>query len=372
MFEGFRNFSILILDFAIIWFFVSIFRIGNPNSRISAKRQVKWSAGLFVLCLIASIVFSQLIYKDYGLSSQLSLTEVIAARKAETEAKVAEGNKRKEQVAVAQKEAEAKLAAEASLCGVGKTIAVSSSYDLRVAPKENADRIINQKATDIIKTIQYHTVDNSTTLKVLACSAEWTQVQITETSWLTDVSGWVPTEILRKIDKTPDGIRVYVDSDIDWDDDTDMFKEKIITMINKISRETAGCNKINTSSLAKSTSRSKPNDPVFFITCGEGSSAFNVWFRPTDVGTNMTATPPIEQGNAVIACEQAAKRQATHPSTVDFSRFLDVSYSARPDGRVALTSSFSAKNSFNLELKYKIRCLFDGNKMIEATINEAQ
>ncbi|MCX8999564.1 hypothetical protein NOF55_20880 [Rhizobiaceae bacterium BDR2-2] len=397
MFENLMMTSAFAWAGAGIWLVISVLRIVIPKWRRSAIRQAKWSSGLFVLTFVAAIVFNQMIYRDYGLSSSESLAEARAARKVEAEAKVVEENRKKEQAEIAQKEAEAKAAvertrllaeadqqtklrkeaeelaaAEAKRCGIGTIVAVSSSYKLRKNPRETSDKIVNQKATEALRKTHYHQIDNSTSVKIMGCSAEWTQVQIAEPSWLTDVSGWVPSKVLRRIETSSDGARVYVESDVYWDNDTSKFKKQIVTMINKISRENAGCKQIDPGTVAKSTSRSKPNEPVFFVTCGEGSNAFNVWFRPTDITTTMTATPPIRQGDATLACEQAAKAKATHPSTVDFSRFLDVAYSARPDGRVSLTSSFLAKNSFNLELKFNIRCLFDGNTMIEATVSEAR
>ena len=100
---------------------------------------------------------------------------------------------------------------------------------------------------------------------------------------------------------------------------------------------------------------------------------FNVWFRPdevTDQSHSFAAIKPIDRTVAVNSCEAAAKNAATHPSTVDFSRIMDLGYAALPSGRSEVVSSFTAKNAFNLEIKYQIRCLYDGNQMIEASIWE--
>lgn len=396
MFENLMLIGALAWAGAGVWLIISVLRIVIPKWRKSAFRQSKWAASLFVLTFIATVVFNQMIYRDYGLSSNEGLTEARAARKAEADAKITVAIRKKEEADLARKEAEAKeaaerarllaeadrqtrlrkeaedlAAAEAKRCGVGNIVAVSGNYELRKEPKETADKIVNQKATEALRKTHYHRIDNSTSVKIMGCSAEWTQVQIAEPEWLTDVGGWVPYKILRRIETSSDGARVYVESDVYWDNHTSNYKNQIVAMINKISRENAGCKKIDPGTVAKSDSRSKPNEPVFFVTCGEGSNVFNVWFKPTDITTTMTATAPIQQGEAVRACEQAAKEKATHPSTVDFSRILDVAYSARPDGRVSLTSSFTAKNSFNLELKFIIRCLFDGNTLIETSVTES-
>ena len=59
-------------------------------------------------------------------------------------------------------------------------------------------------------------------------------------------------------------------------------------------------------------------------------------------------------------------------STVEFSRFLDIATSEHPNGRTQVQSSFTAKNSFGLELKFNISCLLDENGFIEGNISEAR
>lgn len=256
--------------------------------------------------------------------------------------------------------------------GSGLVVAVTGDYEPRTTPSKNGDRIKNQKASSIIGKTMYHQIDSSTTVKHLCAEGDWSEVQIVTPEWLTFVRGWVPNSVLRGIERTASGVRVYVEEDFFWDKDTSKYKKQIVAVTNKIAREHAGCSTLDTGTVALSSSRSKPKDPVFFVTCNPSSGIpFNVWFRPADADRTFTAVRPIAQGDAVLACERAAKAAATHPSTVDFSRFLDVAYSAREDGRVALDSSFTAKNAFNLELKYRIRCLFDGQTLIESNIAEA-
>lgn len=167
--------------------------------------------------------------------------------------------------------------------------------------------------------------------------------------------------------------RRFVEDDFYWDEDTSKFKEPIITVVNRIARENKSCGVIDPSSVAKSSSRSKPGDPVFFVTCGEGSDVFNVWFRPGDASREeaFAATVPLGRAEAAAACERAAKQAAAHPSTVDFSRFLDLAYIPYASGRARIVSSFTAQNSFGLELEYTIDCLFEGGTMIETVILEA-
>ncbi|NTH51607.1 hypothetical protein G6L09_11560 [Agrobacterium rhizogenes] len=380
---------------ALIWFVLSAICSIVPRWKVSGKRHMKRAIFSFGAAILGLIIGLQFEYKDWGLADPSGLPAAKAAYQQDQEAKTSKDKADKYAAAVVAREAEAREAAEkarllvetqkqeaarklkdaqaaeeAKRCGIGNTVAVKTDYDLRSAASETADRIVNEKATSILKKTHYQQVDPSTTVKIIGCTEDWSQINITEPSWLNFVQGWVPNDVLRGIDRSADGTRVYVEDDMYWDKDTSKFKPQIVAMINKLSRERTGCSKLDPGSVTLSPSKSKPRDPVFFVTCDPAGTAFNVWFRPTDIGKTVANVAPIGKGDAALACETEAKAQATHPSTVDFSHFLDVAYSARPDGRVALDSSFTAKNSFNLELKYRIRCLFDGMKLIEATVIE--
>ncbi|TPW25854.1 hypothetical protein [Pararhizobium mangrovi] len=253
----------------------------------------------------------------------------------------------------------------------GKIVAVTGSYDLRKIPAKNGSRIKNQKASRILKTVQYHQIDSSTSVKQICTNGKWSKVQIVKPEWLTFVKGWVPNHVLRGIEHSTDGRRKYTKDDFYWNDNTSPYKSQIVSIVNKISRENSGCASIDAATVSRSPSKSKPSDPVFFVTCTPSSKrAFNVWFKPSDIDKTFLATPAIDKGDATLACERAAKDAATHPSTVNFSRFLDVVYSSGQDGRASLDSSFTAKNSIGLKLRYHIRCLFDGNTLIEKNIGE--
>ena len=90
-----------------------------------------------------------------------------------------------------------------------------------------------------------------------------------------------------------------------------------------------------------------------------------------DSGEAFIAKEPLGQSAAVDGCEMAAKQAATHPSTVSFSRVWDLAYIPHVSGRARVVSTFTAKNAFDLELKFRIDCLFDGPSLIEANIAES-
>lgn len=269
----------------------------------------------------------------------------------------------------------AEAARSGATCVVGESlaetapVAVLREYELRQSPDHNGARIKNEKASAILGGEHYHVVDTSTTVRTLCSSGEWTEVQIVTPDWLDFVRGWVPTDVLRSIERSSDGVRVYTVSDFQWDGATSAYQSQLVTIINKIAREHDGCRSIDTASLALSASRSRAEAPVFFVTC-EAATPFNVWFEPGDINRAFAPATAISRSDAVSRCEAEAKTRTTHPSTVSFSRILDVDYGTRPDGRAVLTSRFTARNSFNLELTYHIRCVFDGLSLIEASVDE--
>ena len=254
----------------------------------------------------------------------------------------------------------------------GDEVAVKRETDLRAAPKRSGERIVNDKASSAMKETQYQQLDQTERLKELCRQKEWSKVQVVEPDWLTNVVGWVPVSSLRQIERDTLGKRTYVESDFYWDKDTSRFKPQLVANVNKIVRENDRCETVDPGTLSQSGDRSRPGKPVFFVTCNNPGGVFNVWFEPGDAaaGTVFRAVPNIGQGEAVLACERAAKEAANNPQTVDFSRFMDVAFVPYPNGNSRLISSFTAKNSFGVEGKFRIECFFEGGALTERNIGE--
>lgn len=197
---------------------------------------------------------------------------------------------------------------------------------------------------------------------------------MTNPEWLRDTHiGWVPSTALRKPQTDTSGRRVFTEADFTFDKATLPYKKVIIAGVNRIHRENARCVDIDPSSAYLSSKSTKAN-PKFYVTCGKGSQVFNVFFTPHDVasGKRFEAPHNIDQTRAMTLCEAYAKSHATHPSTVDFSRVLDASVSDAANGNTRVTSTFTAKNTYNLQLKYNISCLLNASGLIEASITEAK
>jgi len=273
------------------------------------------------------------------------------------------------------------LAEDTQLCGdtstkTGKAYKVNGSkINVRTGPGTNFSKIVNQKATSAFKTTHYITIDNSVTIYEECSQGKWSNIRVTDPEWLSDShQGWVASKFLRgkKIDVS--GKEVFTEADFLFDKNTKRYKDIIISGVNKIHRENSKCKDIRTSSAYISSSKGSKSDPVFFVTCGQGRNSFNVFFSKSDVIANkkFRAKKHISKSRAINICEKYAKSKANHPSSVNFSRILDLSSNETANGRTRITSTFLAKNSFNLEVKQHISCLFNSKGLIEANISETQ
>ncbi len=184
----------------------------------------------------------------------------------------------------------------------------------------------------------------------------------------------VPSTTLhqRKIDAS--GMEVFTEEDLVLDESELPYKRIILTGVNKIHREISQCKDIDISTAGIAPNQGTKTDPVFFVTCGKALNAFNVYFSKSDVekGKEFHAPAHVNKEMAINLCESYTKSQATHPSTVDFSRTIDLATTEYANGRTRIDSTFTAKNSFNLKLKYRISCLLHDKGLIESAISEAQ
>jgi hypothetical protein len=174
---------------------------------------------------------------------------------------------------------------------VNQMVGFNSEYVLRSGPSESSPQLVNEKASKELKRTEYHSVLPTTVMLLVGCSRDWTNVAFV--GQLLGVSGWVPTKLIRKIEKDSAGKRIFTEADFAWDKDTSKFKEQILTIVNKITRENSKCPSVSgTVDLAED--RSKAKAPVFFVTCeppaGSGP-VFNVYFSPKDTKRDFSELP---------------------------------------------------------------------------------
>lgn len=161
----------------------------------------------------------------------------------------------------------------------GRVVDVSGfDRTLYSKPDATSPRVVNQKATSILRSTQYHTIDATTRVQIQCEHGRWAKIQLTEPEWLRHVTGWVEGEPLLSDAQSGDS-RTFGQGDIFWDKWTTPHKAAILEAVNRIHRENATCTgTLDPSSVALSPSKSTPNKPMFFVTCGNGASIQNVFF----------------------------------------------------------------------------------------------
>ncbi|MBR8507398.1 hypothetical protein SAMN05443026_5837 [Burkholderia orbicola] len=106
------------------------------------------------------------------------------------------------------------------------------------APNAEAEKLVNEKASQVTHSTEYMTVDNSTTVTEECTKGEWSRVYVTDPEWLRDTHiGWIPSSSLRKPQVDSSGKRVFTEADFAFDDVTRPYKTTIIDGVNRIYRE---------------------------------------------------------------------------------------------------------------------------------------
>lgn len=149
-------------------------------------------------------------------------------------------------------------------------------------PSEESRKVINQKASQNIGTIIFHSIDVSTTVKSICSNDEWTYIKISEPSWLTHVEGWVKSNVLRPIIRDEKNNRIYTEEDFYWDNISKKYNNDMVDAMNFLNASGI-CKGMQPYSLSYSRTRSTTNLDVFYITCGEGGQAKNIFFNQDDI-----------------------------------------------------------------------------------------
>ena len=112
----------------------------------------------------------------------------------------------------------------------------------------------------------------------------------------------------------------------------------------------------------------------FFYDCLNGK---RVYLSESDIRAKRAVRTQEELavGNATARemCETMIRREAAHPSTVEFHPFLGTAvHRAATTGNVVVTMDFEAKNSFGVELEFTGRCIIPPQGRPEVSIVERQ
>lgn len=150
---------------------------------------------------------------------------------------------------------------------------------------------------------------------------------------------------------------------------------KVAQMLNRLATEHGHCRqRIAPETAGVSRDYSTPENPSFFVQCGDRQVPTVVRFTMRDIdGRGSNAAPvQIERRAAIRRCEQEARDRAYRADSVDFSRILDLAFNSRPNGETTVLSSFTAENGFGVENKFDIRCDFSGERLIDVSISRTR
>lgn len=149
------------------------------------------------------------------------------------------------------------------------------------------------------------------------------------------------------------------------------YQRDVANMLNRLREQHSSCRqRIDPYTAGKSSSQGTPANPSFFVQCGDTSVPEVVRFTLAETKGNSTpaAAKAVTESAAKTACEKAAKERALNPSSVDFSRILDANFIARPNGDSSLTTTFTAANDFDVESRFFISCIFEGERLAGVSI----
>lgn len=167
---------------------------------------------------------------------------------------------------------------------------------LMSAPGGLGQKLINEKATAVLGSTHYQTLDYSVTVKEECNESGWSKVRVTDPEWLIDSHmGWVPASVLRRPQINSAGQEEFVEADFRWNERTAPYKEIIIAGVNKVHHEIENCKKIEPGSVGLDPIKSTAAEPVFHVVCGEGENLFSVFFSKSEVEKSSPAKKQMEK-----------------------------------------------------------------------------
>lgn len=252
---------------------------------------------------------------------------------------------------------------------------IGSGINIRKGPGTEFDKIINQKATDIMKTTHYISVDDSTTVFEECVRGDWSWIRVTEPDWLKEShKGWI---VSRYLDKGQDiGGDIYARK-ISQSAFSAYTKEqypntfsKYGSRINEIEGlrkkaaevpvDSGKCDYVLTSELSVDD-KSTVNNPIFWIDCRNGQRIYISESQIKDGAPILTQKEKSwDKQNAISACQREIKDRALIPSKVDIHTILGTSfYRAPTTHNVVLRMDFNAKNPLGAYIPYTAICHFE-------------
>lgn len=253
----------------------------------------------------------------------------------------------------------------------GQLFVKGRNVNFRTGPGINYDPVINQKATRVLGKTQYRTLWPSMVLEGRCETDEWLQARIVKAdgSQVQWEIGWAHKQFVTGTASADmqAGLLWDIDGETDFTDEEKVLLKRGAL---KVLVDEKNCKEITTGY------RSGSRRGAYYVTCNakNGGAPFNVWFTSGEVEAGGTLGVPeaYPEAPSRLACEKAIEARVSHPSTLDIHQIVGYATKVHNNGNRTVIQEFTAKNSFNLKLKQRARCLIQPNGSLEITITEAQ
>lgn len=250
---------------------------------------------------------------------------------------------------------------------------LGSSINVRKGPGTSYEKIINQKATKILKTTHYISIDDTTTVFEECTKDGWSWIRVVEPDWLQDSHrGWVASKFIdkgqdiggdkytRKISSsalspyTKQGYPKTVEKYGSRLEEIELLRRKAAEM----AVDSGKCDFVLMSEL--SDSKSSLSELHFWVDCKNKQRIYLDEFQIASKSNVLTQEEKSwDKSSALKACQQAIITRSLIPSEVDIHTILGTSfYKAPTTHNVVLRMDFDAKNAFGSEIPYTATCYF--------------
>ena len=264
---------------------------------------------------------------------------------------------------------------------------IGSGIGIRSGPDASFDKIINQKASSIMKSTQYISIDDTTTVFEECTKGGWSWIRVVEPDWLQDShKGWVESKYLdkgqdiggdkytRKISSSallPYTKQGYSKTVLKYGSrlkEIEALRRKAAEM----AVDSGKCDFVLMSEL--SDSKSDLQNLNFWVDCKNGERVYLDEFQIKNNSPVLTQQEKSwTQVSAMSACREAIKARALIPNEVDIHSFLGTSfYKAPTTHNVVLRMDFDAANAFGKEIPYTATCHFVPGEVGEVEIQPRQ
>ena len=264
---------------------------------------------------------------------------------------------------------------------------IGSGIDVRKGPSADYDKIVNQKATDILKTTQYISIDSSTVVFEECTKVGWSWIRVLKPYWLqSSHRGWVLTKFLDKGQYISDDPYARKISSIALDPyDAKHYPKtvkkygsrlkEIEQLRRKVAEMAVDSGKCDFAEIVElSDGKSSLKHLHFWVDCRNGERIRLDEFDIKSKGTVSTQKEKAwDKTSARNACREAIKTRALIPAEVDIHDIIGTSFYESPiTHNVVITMDFDAKNAFGVDIPYTAKCYFPPGEVGQIEINKRQ